>query len=345
MLMMAINEIKRASIRVYLAMLASLSLFLFLTASLPGCGGAGGPDIDIGALAPGKFENIIWPLSGTAEPAPLSSTFGPRIRSSTDDYDFHRGLDMPTPEGTDVRAIAPGVIKHAGDHPDYDEPIVHLVHCADPVLPPTVDECEALVYSNYQHLQRAMVAAGDFVEAGQVIGKSGSSRSGAPHLHLEIRYSSLNQRWSRHPLAWLPHEDSGPPDLTIDAVDLADPGAPRVALTVTRPPSELDFVRVEVELLSARTGESMASQSYDVNEWNELYTGDSSPNINLDNPEFNDVTVDPEPFNTQAAAYVVHFLFRGLTSSAPADEVRVVARALDVSGNQAETECNPCPTL
>ena len=42
--------------------------------------------------------------------------------------------------------------------------------------------------SMYGHLSRVIVAPGDSVRAGQVIGLSGNSgRSTAPHLHFEIR--------------------------------------------------------------------------------------------------------------------------------------------------------------
>jgi murein DD-endopeptidase MepM/ murein hydrolase activator NlpD len=41
----------------------------------------------------------------------------------------------------------------------------------------------------YGHLSRVTVAAGQAVDAGQVIGLSGNSgRSSAPHLHFEVRH-------------------------------------------------------------------------------------------------------------------------------------------------------------
>lgn len=287
-------------------------------------------------------SGVVWPLSGTTEPAELSSTFGPRIRGSTGKYDFHRGLDMHVPEGTPVRAIADGEIRIGGEHPDYRDAIIQLMHCDDPEPPAEMNDCQTVVYVNYQHLKSSYVSVGERVRAGRVIGTSGSSAAGIPHLHFEIRYGSLWQRSAIHPLAWLPHQDSGPPGLAIDTVDFTDPTSPEVTVTVTNPPSELDFVRVEVALFAGAETEPMSSQSYDIDEWNLAYTGDSDPNVNLDDPDFNDVTVTPEPFNSSSEEYVVHFRFRGLASRVQPDDVRVVARAKDVSGNAREATCAPC---
>jgi len=54
---------------------------------------------------------------------PLRSVFGPRpLVSENERYDFHRGLDIPTPIGTPVFAIADGVVRIAGDNPSYSDP-------------------------------------------------------------------------------------------------------------------------------------------------------------------------------------------------------------------------------
>src|SRR2546421_832207 len=50
---------------------------------------------------------FIWPLSGSTDgSAPLdrmNSPFGPRIRASTNSYEFHEGIDLAGPAGGVVK--------------------------------------------------------------------------------------------------------------------------------------------------------------------------------------------------------------------------------------------------
>ena len=86
----------------------------------------------------------------------------------------HSGLDLAVPVGSDVRATGGARVKEIGTDSAYGR-FVLLEH-------PQGYE------SMYGHLSRVIVAPGDSVRAGQVIGLSGNSgRSTAPHLHFEIR--------------------------------------------------------------------------------------------------------------------------------------------------------------
>jgi len=86
----------------------------------------------------------------------------------------HPGIDIAVPVGTPVRASGGGTVTAAGYDPDYGL-FVLLRH-------PSGYE------TMYGHASRLLAAEGDQVDAGQVIGLSGSSgRSTAPHLHFEIR--------------------------------------------------------------------------------------------------------------------------------------------------------------
>ena len=86
----------------------------------------------------------------------------------------HPGIDIAVPVGTSVRASGGGTVAAAGYDPDYGLYVL-LRH---------PDGYETM----YGHASRLLAAEGDQVDAGQVIGLSGSSgRSTAPHLHFEIR--------------------------------------------------------------------------------------------------------------------------------------------------------------
>lgn len=41
-------------------------------------------------------------------------------------YDFHRGVDIPTPEGTPVHAIDGGSVRIAGSNPHYTDLLVQV---------------------------------------------------------------------------------------------------------------------------------------------------------------------------------------------------------------------------
>lgn len=284
----------------------------------PGCGG--GSDI----------VESDWPTPGLVSEQAVASTFGPRRQGSNDVYDFHRGLDILTPFGSPVRAIAPGLVDVAGDDPDYDEDTVRVMHCRDADPPADLEACQDSFFAHYSHLSDIHVRTGQTIAAGSRIGSSGEGSSGIAHLHFEMRAGDGNKADAEHPLRYLPYEDSGPPSVTIDAVDFTDPNAISVSVSVTTPGHELDVVRVEVELVRLDDGSLLSSQNFDYEGWNRLY-GEL-----LDDPTIEDVVVDPENFNAETAAYVVHFEFHGLSSALPRDEVRVVARVTDVRGQSAE---------
>ncbi len=311
-----------------------LTWFGLLTSSagLTGC--------DVNGVETGL--EITWPIADSQRPAALSSTFGPRIQGSTEDYDFHRGIDLPVPTGTQVLAAAAGEVVVAGDSRDYPDDSVQVAHCADDLPPAVIEQCQEPFFTLYSHLSEIAVETGDRLSRGQSLGRSGASSSGFEHLHFEIREGGSWQRYAVHPLAFLPHPDTGPAEVKIDEVIFDDPEAPIVHGVVTRPATELDFVRMDVELYAGNDGLLLSSQSYDLNEWNREHTPDDDPNEKLDNPFFNGVTVRPQPFGMDSDTYEILFRFRRLESDVGKDDLRVVVRTLDIDGQVDVTECHPC---
>lgn len=83
----------------------------------------------------------------------------------------HSGMDIAAPQGTPVKAPAPGVVAFA-------DPDLYLT--GGTVL---LDHGHG-IGSNFLHLSRIDVQVGDVVEAGQVIGAVGATgRATGPHLH------------------------------------------------------------------------------------------------------------------------------------------------------------------
>lgn len=108
-----------------------------------------------------------WPVAGT-----VTSPFGLR-RAGLLDLDIHRGVDIAVPDGTDVRAMAPGRVEFAGTMSGYGRVVV-------------IDHGQR-VRTLYGHLSEVRVRTGDAIDGRPVIGLSGSTgRTTGPHLHFEI---------------------------------------------------------------------------------------------------------------------------------------------------------------
>lgn len=87
---------------------------------------------------------------------------------------FHAGIDLAAPAGTGVRATADGVADVAFNPGGYGLRVV-------------LDHGHGLA-TLYGHLSASALRGGELVEAGEEVGKIGSSGlSTGPHLHFEVR--------------------------------------------------------------------------------------------------------------------------------------------------------------
>jgi biotin carboxyl carrier protein len=94
-------------------------------------------------------------------------------------YEYHPGTDFAMPQGTPVKAPAPGTVVFEGMLPARGNVLV-LDHGAG-------------VYTTYAHLQRFEVSPGDDVSVGQTIARVGTTGfSTGPHLHWELWVDSAN---------------------------------------------------------------------------------------------------------------------------------------------------------
>jgi murein DD-endopeptidase MepM/ murein hydrolase activator NlpD len=103
----------------------------------------------------------------------ISSYFGERMDPFNGEEAFHKGLDFASEAGTDVLAVAQGVVTWAGPREGYGV-MVEVNHGNGYV-------------TRYAHNSRVRVAPGDTVERGQAIAVVGSTgRSTGPHVHFEV---------------------------------------------------------------------------------------------------------------------------------------------------------------
>ena len=124
--------------------------------------------------------HALGPFLLPVETGNRTSGFGDRrvyrYTDGTEESSIHAGIDFGVPTGTPVRSVASGRVVLARDRMVTGKSVV-LEH-----LPG--------VYSAYYHLSRIAVAQGAAVEAGVILGLSGSTgMSTGPHLHWEIRVS------------------------------------------------------------------------------------------------------------------------------------------------------------
>ena len=122
------------------------------------------------AAAMAGAPHFILPVVGRA-----SSGYGLRNDPIHGGMVNHPGFDLAAATGTEVAAAAGGTVVHAGPAGTYGN-LVTLRH---------VNGFE----TRYAHLSAVDVKVGDRVEAGQDVGKVGTTGySTGPHLHFEVRH-------------------------------------------------------------------------------------------------------------------------------------------------------------
>lgn len=108
-----------------------------------------------------------YPYKGSIHPR---GKFGPRRRRP------HRGVDLPLKTGDPIYATFNGRVRISQYNRGGYGNLVVIRH-------------DNGLETYYGHLSERMVTPGQWVEAGQIIGKGGSTgRSTGPHLHFETRY-------------------------------------------------------------------------------------------------------------------------------------------------------------
>lgn len=281
-----------------------------------------------------------WPL--LSESREVSSAFGPRLKASESArYDFHRGIDLPTPIGTPLVALEDGVVRIAGDHPSYADATIQVAHghgCSG--------QPENCWYAGYIHVSEWIVEPGDTVRTGQILGYSGASDSGFEHLHFEVRDGTVWQQGAVNPVPWLDLADVGVPK--IDAVVTAS----AIVVDLRVASRDLDLSGLVAEVIDS-DGKVVSSHEYDPAAWNRAFTHTEpewpaprcehsyahpegspyDPHIHLDRPDFNGVFLQPAPFSADTPEWALTATFRATVTEG--QQARV--RAWDASGGQAIT--------
>ena len=107
----------------------------------------------------------------------VTSGFGWRADPFHGAAKFHRGIDIRAAYGQDVPTAASGRVVSAGTEGGYGQTVV-IEHAGG-------------IRTRYAHLSTTLVAPGEEVREGQVVGRAGhSGRATGTHLHFEVMTAS-----------------------------------------------------------------------------------------------------------------------------------------------------------
>lgn len=129
-----------------------------------------------------QIKVMVTPKATPTAPAstPVAANNSPKASAEknnppaeADQMQFHKGLDIAVPFGSDVVATAAGTVIFAGEKGGYGNCVI-------------VSHGNGLA-TLYGHLSQLVAKTNDKIKVGQVIAKSGNSgRSTGPHLHYEV---------------------------------------------------------------------------------------------------------------------------------------------------------------
>jgi murein DD-endopeptidase MepM/ murein hydrolase activator NlpD len=124
-------------------------------------------------LANRNLEEQIWLSGRPVQKGWVSSHYGQRTDPFSGKLAMHNGLDFAGKEGSNVVAVAAGVVTWTGTKNGYGE-LVEVSHGDGYV-------------TRYAHNRENLVQAGDVVRKGETIALMGSSgRSTGAHVHYEV---------------------------------------------------------------------------------------------------------------------------------------------------------------
>jgi murein DD-endopeptidase MepM/ murein hydrolase activator NlpD len=120
-----------------------------------------------------KLDDQAWLSGRPVEKGWISSHYGKRTDPFTGKQAIHNGIDFAGREGSDVLAVAAGVVTWSGARSGYGE-LVEISHG------------EGFV-TRYAHNLENLVQPGDVVRKGETIALMGNSgRSTGAHVHFEV---------------------------------------------------------------------------------------------------------------------------------------------------------------
>lgn len=145
----------------------------------------------LAALETSEYVQLVYPVQDGVYTK--SSDFGPRWGT------VHYGTDLSAPLGTEIRAVASGVVTNAGGSLGGRSPNLIAVRSE-------INGQQVEIWYNHMYDNGVLVSVGDEVTVGDTIGLVGSNGySTGPHLHLEVHVGDVSDYNGSavDPWAWL----------------------------------------------------------------------------------------------------------------------------------------------
>ena len=136
-------------------------------------------------VASRRFRDQVAPSGWPVKSAWISSPFGRRADPFSGRPAWHAGMDFAGRPGSDIVAVAGGIVTFAGPEEGYG--LMVEVHHGDGLA------------TRYAHAEAVLVAVGDAVKKGQTIAKLGNTgRSTGHHVHFEVLKNGRQVNPARH---------------------------------------------------------------------------------------------------------------------------------------------------
>lgn len=120
-----------------------------------------------------KLDNSLMPSGYPVAAGYIGSGFGERTDPINGFGEYHTGIDFDAPIGTEITAVADGVVSFNGERPGYGNVI-------------EIDHGNGYM-TRYAHNSRNVGRVGQRVHAGDVIARVGATgRATGPHCHFEV---------------------------------------------------------------------------------------------------------------------------------------------------------------
>lgn len=124
-------------------------------------------------VAQQKFDSEALVAGAPLKDGFRSSEFGWRTDPFTGQSEMHEGVDFSAPEGSEIAAVASGLVTWSAEKTGYGN-LVEINHGNG-------------FKTRYGHCKKNLVQIGDMVQKGQIIALLGNTgRSSGPHVHFEV---------------------------------------------------------------------------------------------------------------------------------------------------------------